>query len=327
MESVPNPFLPARRRFSKIGVALAVMAAIAVALQAGLSYALAAAIKAGKLSAHSWLAWLGTLAFYLIAVPVGILLFRRIPAEPAPKSRLGARRFLSFLLMCFPVMYGGNLIGTLLALILTGGSAKNGLISLVLDPNPLKIVVAVILGPAIEEYIFRRQIIDHARKYGEGTAILLSAFAFALFHMNLYQAFYAFGVGLLFAYVYTRTGRLRYTIALHVVINFLGAVAAPWIISLLDSKALSGVNAAGAATAHKGVIGLLVFGLYLLLMLGLTIAGIVQLNNNKKKFVLYPAAEELAKGRRIPAAYLNPGMLLYILLCLGMTAYALLVRK
>ena len=63
----------------------------------------------------------------------------------------------------------------------------------------------VIVGPIFEEWLFRKQLIDHTRKYGEKTAILLSGLAFGLFHMNLFQFFYAFLLGLMFGYVYTRT--------------------------------------------------------------------------------------------------------------------------
>ena len=57
------------------------------------------------------------------------------------------------------------------------------------------------------------------RRYGEKTAIVFSALAFALFHMNLFQFFYAFGLGLIFGYVYTRTSRLRYSVLMHMLID------------------------------------------------------------------------------------------------------------
>ena len=44
--------------------------------------------------------------------------------------------------------------------------------------------------------------------------------------MNLFQFFYAFLLGLMFGYVYTRTSKLRYSTAMHMIINFNGGVLA-----------------------------------------------------------------------------------------------------
>ena len=46
--------------------------------------------------------------------------------------------------------------------------------------------------------------------------------------MNVFQFFYAFGLGLMFGYVYTRTSRLRYSVAMHMLINLNGSVLAHW---------------------------------------------------------------------------------------------------
>ena len=69
-----------------------------------------------------------------------------------------------------------------------------------------------------------KMLIDRLNRLGDRPAILLSAFLFALFHGNLYQLFYAFGVGLVFGYVYVRTGRIRYTISIHMLVNCLFGV-------------------------------------------------------------------------------------------------------
>ena len=93
-----------------------------------------------------------------------------------------------------------------------------------MQTNIWNVVFLVILGPIFEEWMFRKQLIDHTRKYGEKTAILLSGLAFGLFHMNLFQFFYAFLLGVMFGYIYMRTSKLRYSTAMHMIINFNGAV-------------------------------------------------------------------------------------------------------
>ncbi|MDR1204718.1 MAG: CPBP family intramembrane metalloprotease [Peptococcaceae bacterium] len=318
-----------KKLFSQIGFVLFTVMAIAAALQLALMYGLPI-LTGGENSAFSssWVMWLTTFVpLYLVAVPVGQWRFGRIPSEPRQENRLGAGNFLSILLICFPIMYGGNIVGFLLSYVLSGGTAENGLLDYIFDANPMKVVVVVILAPIIEEYIFRKQIIDRSAKYGEKPAIFFSAAAFALFHGNLLQFFYAFGLGLVFAYVYTRTGRLRYSIALHAIINFMGSVVAPWVLSFVDLEALTRMGAAnpGDISAYRDIIpGLLIFGLYGLLLLGLSVTGLVLLIVKSRKLVFLPAAEEIQKGRRFRTVYLNPGVILYVLLCLGIIVFSLL---
>ena len=47
---------------------------------------------------------------------------------------------------------------------------------------------------------------------------------FALFHGNFYQFFYALLLGMVFAWLYSSTGRIRYNIMLHMLINLMGGV-------------------------------------------------------------------------------------------------------
>jgi hypothetical protein len=75
--------------------------------------------------------------------------------------------------------------------------------------------------------LFRKLLIDRTRGYGDTIAILLSGLLFGLFHGNLFQFFYAFLVGMVLAYVYTRTGRYLPCVAMHAAINFMGSVVTP----------------------------------------------------------------------------------------------------
>ena len=71
----------------------------------------------------------------------------------------------------------------------------------------------------------RKRVSDQAAAEQQRKAdIVFSALMFGLFHMNLYQFFYAFLLGLVFGYVYLRTRRLRYTVFMHMSINAIGGV-------------------------------------------------------------------------------------------------------
>lgn len=78
--------------------------------------------------------------------------------------------------------------------------------------------------------MFRKLLYDKIGGYGVRTYVLVGAFLFALFHANLSQLLYAFVLGAVFCYIYAHTGKLRYTILLHVAINTIGTMAAPLFI-------------------------------------------------------------------------------------------------
>ena len=214
--------------------------------------------------------------------------------------------------MCMPIMYGGNIIGTVLSSLLSGGTAENALMDYVMG-NPLySILVMVILAPVLEEYIFRKLLIDRMHIYGEKLAVFTSALMFGLFHGNLTQLIYAFALGLVFGYVYLKSGKLRYSIGLHMLINFLGSVAGPGLAAKVTTFAeLETLDTAA-------MVWMVVFVVYLLAIIGLSIAGFVLLGINQRKVSYNQAELELPKGSRFKTVYLNAGMLLLVLACLGL---------
>ena len=159
--------------------------------------------------------------------------------------------------------------------------------------------------------------------------MFLSALTFGLFHMNLFQFFYAFGLGLLFAYIYMRTGRLRYPVLLHGIVNFLGSVVAPFILSLVNLEALTNMDPNATAeqimVQHGDMLpGLMVYMLYAMLLIGLAITGLVLLILKCRKLVWKPADTQLPKGMGVKIAYLNTGMIVYVLLCVSIIVLSLL---
>lgn len=309
----------ASKSFRRIGFSLFVIAVLTSGLQALLVLLPdALSVSSGTFWSSGWYTWLITfLPLYVVAIPVGIWIMKKLPRDHRDAIPLGGKNFFLFLLMCFPLMYGGSLIGTLLSSLLSGGTATNGLLNYTFDDNPLKIIVMVILAPLLEEFLFRKQLIDRTARYGEKQAILFSALAFGLFHMNLYQFFYTFGLGLLFGYVYTRTHRLRYSVIMHMVINFMSSVLVPFLLSKVGTDTF--MQIAAGELDDSALLALLPdmagFMLYVLALLGLSIAGLVVLIVKAPKLVFLPASEELPKEERFKSIYCNVGVVLFILLC------------
>ena len=250
---------------------------------------------------NSWGMWLLTFApLYLIAVPVGLLLLRKVPVKPLEKHDLKPGRYIVSAIICIFMMYAGNILGTIITALLQllpGISAGNPVLGYATNNALLpKVLFMVILAPVIEEYIFRKQLIDRMHIYGEKLAVFTSALMFGLFHGNLSQFFYAFALGLVFGYVYLKTGKLRYSIGLHMLINFIGSVVGPFFLEKL--AVLDTMETMDLAALEPILPWLLGFGAYVLVLIGLAIAGLVLLCINKRRVSFATAELELPKESR-----------------------------
>lgn len=233
--------------------------------------------------------------------------------------------WLVTLVICFGVMYIGSYLGNLIMAFVneaTGSHAQNALNELLQSSSPLiNLAVTAIIAPIVEELIFRRAIIDRTLPYGERTAIVFSALMFGLFHGNLYQFFYAFGLGMLLAFIYVRTGRVWYTILLHMAINLVGGVLAPYLLGKIDLDKMNAlaerISEAGGNISESVLEGLtqaevgwmLLFGFYSFVYVGVSIAGAVLLIAKRKKFYLKPTGErELPRAQVGSIVYYNVGV-------------------
>lgn len=91
-------------------------------------------------------------------------------------------------------------------------------------------VYVIILAPIIEELMLRGIFFNRLR-YGLPfmTANLLQAVVFGIYHWDIIQGLYAFGIGLLLGYMYEKTGTLLVPILVHMLIN-----ASGFLIQLLE---------------------------------------------------------------------------------------------
>lgn len=291
----------AKSCFRKLSLALLAMTLCPIVIQLLIGIVASVLYVLGlDLLSNPWFVWaVSSLPLYVVGVPIYLLIIRPLPIHPQSQNKLPASRFLVLLLICFPVTYLGNVIGSLLSVALSGGTAQNGIETYLTDGGPLALFTTIIVAPVVEEYVFRKQLLDRCGRYGEKTAMVFSALAFGLFHMNFYQFFYAFGAGLILAYVYLRTRSLRYPVLIHMIINFLGSAVPLFMMS---------------------------YGLEVYLLaadLGLAVAGLVAAIVYRKRFSLSPAPCELPREVRAKTVYGNAGFLLFALFCGVMFVLAL----
>lgn len=240
---------------------------------------------------------------YIIAFPIGAILISRVPADPMEKKKLPSKDFFQLLLIACFLLIAGNLLGygvNYLINQLLGLPITNPVEDMMNDYSlGYTLVFVVIAAPLWEEFIFRKLLIDRLNRLGDRPAMIISALLFGMFHGNFSQFFYAFAVGLLFGYIYLRTGRLRYTIVLHMFVNFFFGVL-PVAVMQENSDFL--------------------LGIWAVLELGLAVAGLVMLIRRRKSIRLLRGWIKLPHHRWEHLAFLNPGMMLLLLACVGLFA-------
>lgn len=189
-----------------------------------------------------------SLSFGLVVLSVDIigfpfiwLLMKGIPKTKIEQHKLSFSQWFTFLCISEALILAGSMVGNTIHTLLTQpftGNSLNNATSLMQNSNVVVRTLVVGIGaPVFEELIFRKVLIDRTIKYGEYVSIVLSGIMFGLLHGNFSQFFFAAMIGMLFAYIYIRTGRVRYTIYLHMAINLSSAlVLQTLLIELLKAR-------------------------------------------------------------------------------------------
>lgn len=243
-----------------------------------------------------------TVPQYLMAMPIAYAVMRQAPRAEFAKKRLGAAQIIKTALVCFFIMYAGSLSSAAISSIISkiaGAPLKNSLEELIKGSDTLANFVMIgIAAPVAEELFYRKLLIGRLVRYGEKPAIIMSALVFALMHGNVYQLFYAFGLGAALGYIYVRTGKIGYAIGLHMLINIMGGVVAPLILLYKNPYAVTTYGAA---------------------ILGMAIAGGVIYANNRKRIRFNKGVCELESWRK--AIFFNEGVALFLIACAALFVY------
>ena len=178
---------------------------------------------------------------YLVAIPVCAKMMQALPNMQLYRNEMRPGQWIRTLCICIFVMYVGNIIGNAVSALIAQGTGLDlsfELEELLSQGSPwFTLLFSVVLAPVMEELIFRKVLIDRTIVYGDKAAVVLSGLLFGVFHGNFHQFFYAFGLGCIFAYVYIRTGKLKYTISLHMAVNMLGGFLSSLLLQQLNYSA------------------------------------------------------------------------------------------
>lgn len=325
----------ARKRFSRIGWMYVIGTIVINVAQYGVVYAVSY-LRPEWLQNGNLYLLLSMLPMYLIGIPILILLMKMIPADPPVRRSMRAGEFVVSGIMCYSMMYIANIIGNILTTVIgmfKGGQVNNQLLDVASSIDIwMSLLFMVICAPLVEEYVFRKLIVDRTIRYGQGVAIVTSGLMFGLFHGNLNQFIYAFVLGMFLAFLYVKTGNLKITIALHMIVNFLGGVVSTLIMKLIDLDEYVRILENGMdqdilmTYVMEHLAGWIVFIVYFVFLVGVSIAGFVLLIVcfAQKKFKLEKSEDVIPKGKGFLTAFLNVGMLVYTILWVGIIIFQLL---
>lgn len=273
-----------------------------------------------------WSLILSSAAQYLVAFPIFLLMMVGIDKSGEKVQRkLSLSDFFILFLIGEALMYVGNLIGNLTNEFIGGfmGEVPENGLDIVISKTPMWLIfiLMVIIAPIVEELIFRKLMIDRLSIYGDRMAIIFSALAFGFIHGNLYQFFYATLLGALLGYVYTHTRNIKYSIYMHMIINFLGSVVAIPVqkCALELYEALEVLQLGLPINLLPLIVNGIVTYVYTYVQYGMIVGGVIALVHyiRKKKISISPDKEiylpdsEIAKG-----GIVNAGAIVYLSLSL-----------
>ena len=259
---------------------------------------------------------------YLFGFPAFLLLLigTKTTSKTKKETLTGTELFL-LIAMAETLMYAGSFIGNFVNNFIGGmiGRLPENNIAETVSTTPVWLIFIgiVIIAPIFEELIFRKLMIDRLSVYGDKIAIIFSSVAFGLMHGNLYQFFYAALLGALFGYVYTRTKNIKYTMFMHMIVNFLGSIAALPVEKAINE--LYEILEVAALGQPINILALIVCGsimlIYTALQYGFIIAGIIAMVQyaKSKKFAINPDREiSLPDNEIVKHGIVNVGAISFI---------------
>lgn len=306
-----------KKFFSKIGFNYLIFAIFALIIQI-IAINVIGTVDMNLMNDINFLTIISAICNYVIPFPVLYYLMRKLDSQKLEKQTIGLKTFLIYLSITFTLIWIGNLVGLLITSAI--GSAfqtdiTNPVEQLINSSDlMLNLILISVLGPIFEEIFFRKFLIDRTIKYGARVSIILSAVIFGFFHGNLSQLFYAMLLGGFFAYIYIKTGRIIYTIVLHIIVNFMGSVVSLYVIESVEA----------VLSSTYGSIDIAIIVIYLLIILTALLVGIIGLSMFKKgKF--NGSKTQITLKNPLKTALLNPGMVCFILFFIAEIIYTLII--
>ena len=252
-------------------------------------------------------------AALLIAVFISSLVLKTKEAPKPEKRPVSFKKFMILIPISFAVRTAGTLISNAISTVTGSYSEVPELTELLANTNVwIAFIFVGIVAPIIEELFFRKMLIDRLRPHGEMACLIVSALFFGLFHQNIEQFFYAFGMGLVLAHLYYHSGKYHLAVIIHAIFNITG------IIPLLIAEGSASIDALIPFAST-----IIAYFIYALVLLALTIAGIIIIGTNYKKFKIQKSNSPLSPAEQREVFWKTPGIIVAVAVTAVLTLLSL----
>ena len=266
-------------------------------------------------------------AALLIAVFISSLVLKTKEAPKPEKRPVSFKKFLLLIPISFAVRTAGTLISNAISMVSGSYSESDELTVLLLDMDIWVVFVCVgIIAPIIEELFFRKMLIDRLRPHGEMACLIVSSLFFGLFHQNIGQFFYAFGMGLVLAHLYYHSGKYHLAVIIHAIFNITGIIPILFYDSLIEAIETAYLLIEGSAPIDAllpFVSTIIAYFIYAVVLLALTIAGIIIIGTNYKKFKIQKSNSPLSPAEQREVFWKTPGIIVAVAITAALTLLSL----
>ncbi len=236
---------------------------------------------------------IGLVTLYVIGLFLFINITKKISNTNIRKSKVNGKSIT----LCFILQFTALMITSVIVNIFANISGQE----LPIDLNavtPYMIFILTVFNPIVEEFVFRKVFADKLLKYGELFYMLVSSFCFSIVHgvsLGIPQIIYTFILGMLWSYLFVKTGNIKLPIILHSLSNIFGSI----IIQTLQG------------------ISMEITGMYSMFMMLLAIIGLICFIKSKKSIEL-DNKNKLLDKTIIKEMFTNKGIIFYTLLTVSM---------
>lgn len=169
------------------------------------------------------------------ALGTGLLITKCNIFKKYKSSRMSGKDFLRFTALSFGLVTVGSFINIIITAVISAISGnsdfslEDAAVNIAPVGNPIWLDVIIylyicLLGPILEELIFRGVLLEGLRRYGNTFGIVMSSVLFGLMHQNFSQCIPAICMGLVWAYMAVKFDSILPSTLLHIINNSMSAI-------------------------------------------------------------------------------------------------------
>lgn len=148
----------------------------------------------------------------IVFIPVLYYIYRKYKT----REKLDLKNAIIFILLGMSISLVYNLLINFI---------DNSYYSINQTPLYIQIISSGIIGPGLEELLFRGIVYNKLNKFNKvNTAMILSTLIFSIFHFSLVTSIYTLFIGYILVYVYEKYKNLKYSMIIHMSANITSIV-------------------------------------------------------------------------------------------------------